>query len=298
MKILIADDERVSRHLLESTLTSMGHEVIAADNGTSAMQALMAPDGPRLAVLDWMMPGVDGVELCRMVRGRTMPYTYIILLTSRDRHADMLHALDAGADDFLKKPCDAVELRVRLKSGERIIALQHDLLATQAALKFEATHDRLTGLWNRGTIIDHLNRELSRARRKQSPLTVLLADIDHFKKINDEHGHAMGDRVLCELGMRMKSVLREYDALGRYGGEEFLAVLPSADLDGARNVGERIRAAVSADAVSDRSDLVWTTTSVGVASVETAGYDADALVRAADAALYKAKASGRNQVAC
>jgi diguanylate cyclase (GGDEF)-like protein len=296
VKILIADDDRVSRHLLQGTLASMGHDAIAADNGTAAMQALMAADGPRLAVLDWMMPGVDGVEVCRMVRRRTTPYTYIILLTARDRHADMLHALDAGADDFLKKPCDAVELRVRLKAGERIVSLQQDLLDAQAALTFEATHDRLTGLWNRGTVLDHLSRELSRAQRERSTMAVLLADIDHFKRINDEYGHAMGDRVLSELGARMRSVLRDYDSLGRYGGEEFLVVLPSADLATAREVAERMRASVSATPISDGSGIVRASTSIGVAATASLGYDAGVLVRAADAALYQAKAGGRNQV--
>jgi diguanylate cyclase (GGDEF)-like protein len=295
VKILIADDDRVSRHLLEVAVASMGHDVIVADNGTDAMEALMAPDGPRLAVLDWMMPGVDGVEVCRAVRGRPAPYTYVILLTARDRHADMLHALDAGADDFLRKPCDAVELRVRLKAGVRIIALQQDLLETQAALKFEATHDRLTGLWNRGTILDHLSREMSRARREGSTVSVMLADIDHFKRINDEHGHAMGDKVLCELAVRMQAVLRDYDGVGRYGGEEFLVVLP-ADLDSARDVAERIRAAVAASPIADGDDSVWTSTSIGVAASTLAGYDPTAVVRAADAALYRAKAAGRNQV--
>jgi two-component system cell cycle response regulator len=296
VKILIADDDPVSRRLLEGTLASMGHDVIQADNGTTAIEALMAPDGPRLAVLDWMMPGVDGVEVCRMVRRRTTPYTYVVLLTSRDRHADMLHALDAGADDFIKKPCDVVELRVRLKSGERIIALQEDLLETQAALTFEATHDRLTGLWNRGTILDQLSRELSRARRERSAVAVLLADVDHFKKINDGYGHATGDKVLCELGARMRSALRDYDVIGRYGGEEFLAVLPSSDLEGARAVAERIRAIVDAGAISDGNKVLRTSVSIGVASTATVGQDADALIRAADAALYTAKANGRNQV--
>jgi diguanylate cyclase (GGDEF)-like protein len=296
VRILIADDEPVSRRLLEGTLVHLGHEVTAVEDGAQAVTALMAANGPRLAILDWMMPGVDGLEVCRKMRQRPTPYTYIVLLTSRDARSDMLAGLDAGADDFLIKPCGPVELRIRLRSGERVIQLQEHLLETQAALKFEAAHDRLTGLWNRGSVLDHLNRELSRARREKAPLTVLLADLDHFKSINDDFGHAAGDKVLREVGTRMRSVLRASDSIGRYGGEEFLLVLPRADLAGAREVGERLLAAVRAITVCDDEVVVRPRTSLGAACTTTTGYDADALIRAADAALYRAKAQGRDRV--
>jgi two-component system cell cycle response regulator len=296
VKILIADDEPVSRRLLEGTLIQLGHEVTAVADGAQAVGALLAPNGPRLAILDWMMPGVDGIEVCRKVRQRPTPYTYIVLLTSRDARSDMLAGLDAGADDFLTKPCDAMELRIRLRSGERVLKLQEHLLETQAALKFEAAHDRLTGLWNRGSVLDQLNRELSRAKREKAPLALMLADLDHFKSINDDFGHAAGDKVLREVGTQMRSVLRVSDSIGRYGGEEFLLVLPRADLNGAREVGERLLTAVRNITVCDDELVIRPRTSIGAACTTSSGFDADALIRTADAALYRAKAQGRDRV--
>jgi diguanylate cyclase (GGDEF)-like protein len=296
VKILIADDEPVSRRLLEGMLRRLGHEVVAVEDGTQASAVLLAPDGPRIAILDWMMPGIDGLDVCRRVRQRSSPYTWILLLTSRDSRSDMLAGLDAGADDFLVKPCDALELRVRLRSGERIIALQQHLLETQAALKFEAAHDRLTGLANRGSILDQLDRDLSRSRREKGALSVILADLDHFKRINDEYGHAAGDKVLREVGSRMRTVLRVYDTVGRYGGEEFLMVLPGADLEGALEAGERVRAAIRSTPIHDQGREMWASASFGAASTSTFGFNADALIRGADDALYKAKAQGRDRV--
>jgi len=296
MKILIADDEPVSRRLLEATLIRLGHEVIAVEDGTDAVAALMAPDGPRLAILDWMMPGADGLTVCRTVRQRPTPYVYVILLTARDGRLDMVEGLHAEADDFLTKPYDAVELRARLRSGERVLQLQENLLKAQSALRHEATHDRLTGLWNRGMILDHLHRELSRARRESCPTSVLLADLDHFKCINDVHGHAVGDLVLREAGQRMRNVLRDYDAIGRYGGEEFLLVLIRADTNVAKDVAERVRLAVQAEPVRDRSKVMDISVSIGTACTTAAGYDYASLIQAADAALYQAKARGRNRV--
>jgi two-component system cell cycle response regulator len=296
VKILIADDDAVSRRLLAGTLAQFGHEVVAVEDGDQAAAALLAPDAPQLAIIDWVMPGLDGLEVCRRLRQRPTPYTYIILLTSRDRRSDMLQALDAGADDFLSKPCDPLELRVRLRSGERVIALQAGLIETQEALRFEATHDRLTGIWSRGTILDHLERELSRARREKGSMAVLLADLDHFKRVNDLHGHVVGDIVLRETGRRMRSGLRAYDGIGRYGGEEFLLVLDHTDIAGAKPVAERIRCSLGCEPMHAESVTVTVTTSIGVTDTATAGYSSDALIQAADRALYQAKALGRDRV--
>ena len=196
------------------------------------------------------MPGADGLTVCRAVRQRPTPYVYVILLTSRDSTADMVEGLDAGADDFLSKPFDAVELRARLRSGERVLALQANLLEAQAALEHQATHDRLTGLWNRGMVLDHLNRTLSQARRARAPVSVVMADLDHFKAVNDSYGHVTGDAVLCEVARRMRSVLRNYDGVGRYGGEEFMLVV-SGDVTLARELAERVRKALSATVIAD-----------------------------------------------
>ena len=297
MKILIADDEPVSRRLLEGTLKKLGHDVLAVEDGTQAIGSLLEADGPRMASLDWMMPGCDGLAVCREVRKRAAPYTYIILLTSRDRRSDMMEALDAEVDDFLTKPYDAVELRARLRSGERILSLQETLLEAQEMLRHEATHDRLTALWNRGTIVDHLKREVRRAEREKASLAVLLADLDHFKAVNDTHGHIAGDAVLVQAGQRMRSVLRDYEWVGRYGGEEFLMVLSQADGNVGRQVAERVRTAVGAQPITHAGISLDIHVSLGLASTEKNGYDFAALMNAADAALYRAKEAGRNRVA-
>jgi len=294
MKILIADDDSVSRRSLQGALVRLGHEVVAFEDGAGALTALVEADGPRFAILDWMMPGMDGLTVCQTIRQRPGPYTYVILLTSRDRQADMVEGLGAGADDFLTKPLDVVELRARLRPGERIIALQNDLIQTQQALHHQATHDRLTGLWNRGRVLDELTREASRSQREKASCAVLLADIDHFKRINDAHGHAAGDAVLQHVGRVMQSSLRTSDAIGRYGGEEFLFVLPRADSEGGRDVAERVRAAVETALVSCAAVELRVTVSLGVASSAACGFDAATLVQAADEALYRAKARGRN----
>jgi two-component system cell cycle response regulator len=296
MKILIADDERVSRTLLKATLTKLGHDVVDVDNGIEASRVLLEPDGPRLAILDWMMPGADGLTVCATIRQRATAYVYVILLTARDRQADMVEGLGAGADDFLTKPLNAIELTARLRSGERVIELQQRLLESQAALQHEATHDRLTGLWNRGTIVDHLERELNRTRRDGASMSVLLVDIDHFKRINDTYGHAAGDQVLCEISRRIRSLLRAYDAAGRYGGEEFLLVLPGADAGNARVVAERVRDGVQATPVAGDSFSHEVSVSIGLACTDAVGFESSALILVADRALYRAKAAGRNRV--
>jgi two-component system, cell cycle response regulator len=296
MHILIADDDPVARLVLNRTLTRLGHTVIAFDNGSDAIEALLTPNGPCFAILDWMMPGADGLTVCRTIRKRETPYVYVILLTSRDSLADMVEGLDAGADDFLGKPFDAIELRARLKSGDRVLTLQANLLEASAALAHQASHDRLTGLWNRGMILDHLKRTVSREQREQQAVSVLIADIDHFKAVNDRYGHLTGDVVLREIGRRMKAALRDYDAIGRYGGEEFLVVV-SGDAALARELAERLRTAIgSAPIVDDQGREVTVTASFGLATSRTIGFDTEALIRAADDALYGAKAAGRDQV--
>jgi two-component system cell cycle response regulator len=296
MKMLIADDDPMTRRMLEATLQGMGHQVCAVDDGAAALKRLAEPGSPRIAILDWMMPGLDGLSVCRSLRQAVGPYTYVILLTARETRRDMVEALDAGADDFLTKPLDVLELRARLRSGERIIALQEDLLRTQSELEHQASHDRLTGLWNRGRVLDQLTRELYRTKRERACLAVVMADIDHFKRINDTWGHATGDAVLCDLGQRMQLALRVSDAIGRYGGEEFLMVLPRADLAGGSEVAERVRRAVEGKPVAEGGHEHQVTVSLGVASSATSGFDPAVLIRAADRALYRAKADGRNRV--
>jgi diguanylate cyclase (GGDEF)-like protein len=297
VRILIAEDDPVSLLRLERTLVKLGHEVLAVQNGKDAIAALLQPGGPLLAILDWMMPGADGVDVCRAVRERQAPYVYVILLTGRDRREDLVVALDSGADDFLTKPFDAAELKARLRSGMRVLDLQDGLLKAQEALRVEAMHDHLTGLWNRRMIVEQLGRELHRAQHESRPLAIALADVDFFKRVNDTHGHSAGDEVLREIALRIRSVVRGYDFVGRYGGEEFLVVLPTCDAVTARHVAERIRMRVEAGPIHTGDATIDVTLSLGLAWTGSATEDAPTLIEAADAALYRAKAAGRNTVA-
>jgi len=296
MRILIADDDPVSRRVLEGALVRLGYEVTACANGAEALEKLLAPDGPRLAILDWMMPSVDGLDVCRKIRASDAPYIYVIILTARDRREDVLAAYDAEADDFLTKPFDLLELRARLRSGERVLALQERLLLIQEALRHEATRDPLTGLWNRRMILDQLHREFHRASRDGHTLAVTVADLDHFKEINDRHGHAAGDAVLQAAADRLRSVLRSYDFIGRYGGEEFLIILPACEAGLALSIAERARRALSAAPLEVNGALLSITASLGVACSSTHDTDPAALVHAADQALYRAKAGGRDRI--
>ncbi len=296
MKVLVAEDDAVSRQRLESFLAKWGYDVCAFADGNEAWCELRRDEAPRLAILDWMMPGVDGIEVCRRIRKReTGPYVYILLVTGRGQKEDILAGLDAGADDYLSKPFDPGELRARLRSGRRIIELQEQLIAAHEQLRVEATHDPLTGLWNRGGILETLHRELARAERGERPMSVTMADVDHFKKINDAYGHLAGDAVLREVGRRMLTAVRPYDAVGRYGGEEFLVISPGCNSAGALNQGERLRAQVNATPIDILEGSLAVTLSLGVAG-EVEGRAPEEILRAADAALYQAKQAGRDRV--
>jgi diguanylate cyclase (GGDEF)-like protein len=221
---------------------------------------------------------------------------YVILLTARDRREDMLNALEAESDEFLTKPFDALELRARLRSGERVLTLQQDLLNAQQALRFEASHDYLTGLLNRGAILETLEREARRASRERRPLAVGLIDIDWFKSINDSLGHAAGDDVLRQTAQRMVEHAREHETIGRYGGEEFLMVLPGADGQAAERAAERLRRSVSCEPMRAGATTVTVTTSTGIAWSSDPAERVEELIHLADGALYQAKAGGRDRV--
>ena len=298
MKILIAEDDSVSRRMLTSLLSRSGYEVVAVEDGVKAWEILQAEDAPRLALLDWMMPGMDGVGVCRQARKQVgRPYAYLILLTAKGGKVDVIEGLESGADDYLTKPYDAQELKARMRVGLRILELEDNLVASRDAMQFKATHDPLTGLWNRGAVLDFLQRELSRARREKSALGILLCDLDHFKRINDTRGHEAGDEVLREVARHFKGAVRPYDAVGRYGGEEFLILLPGCDLPTTLERAEELRAAISAQPVQTAQGNIPVTLSMGVlVSRDWPQMDADALLRTADGALYRAKAAGRNRV--
>ena len=305
MRILIADDSIVSRHLLEATLRKWGYDVVVACDGAEALRLLQEPDAPALAILDWVMPGVTGPDVCRQIRqqGRDQ-YTYILLLTSKSLKEDLIAGMEAGADDYVTKPFDQHELKVRLRAGTRIVELQTELLATRESLREQATKDFLTRIWNRSSVLEIFERELARSQREQRPLGVILADIDHFKKVNDTHGHFAGDAMLRETARRMQSSVRPYDSVGRYGGEEFLIILPGCDLANAGLQGERLRQVLRSDGMSLGDVTEMLTCSFGVTAYippDPGGDPAlaatpEMLIRVADDALYAAKNQGRDRV--
>lgn len=298
MKVLIADDEAVSRRLLEASLRRWGYEVIVANDGLEAARILRSPDAPKLAILDWLMPGIDGVQLCREIRQQKQePYTYILLLTGKRAKCDVIEGLEAGADDYVVKPFDTEELKVRLRTGKRILYLQEQLISTRDALRDLATRDSLTGLWNRAAILDFLANELARASRQKSSVGLLLLDVDHFKQVNDTYGHLVGDEVLRRVSQALRTATRLYDAVGRYGGEEFLIVLPGCDETNAVSHAERLRASVSRVNITTPTGTVSVAVSLGVTVFDPQrDDDANELIARADAGLYLAKQNGRNRV--
>ena len=296
-RILIADDDAISRHMLQFFLVKWGYEVTAAADGLETLRILESREAPSLAVLDWMMPGMEGPAVCKRVRENPeLSYMYILLLTARSQKADILRGLESGADDYLTKPFNAQELRARLHVGQRILNLQENLIMAKEELFFRATHDSLTGIANRGVAMDALLREQSRQVREEGSFGVIMADIDHFKYINDKYGHLCGDAVLKEAAGRMFDCARPYDTMGRYGGEEFLIVVPASGALGPLELAERMRKALESRPFATAAGEVQVTASFGVAiSSKENPLDSQGLLHLADDALYRAKKYGRNR---
>lgn len=297
MQVLIAEDDAISRRILQTSLAKWGYQVVAACDGSEAWRHLTSPNAPQLAILDWMMPGMDGIDICKRIRSETGPYTYVILLTARGQKEDLIEGMEAGADDYVTKPFHSGELKVRLRAAQRILDLESQLLTTQEALRDESMHDSLTGLWNRTAILEILQREIERGQRDGASVGIIIADIDHFKKVNDTFGHKAGDAVLCKATEIMKNKLRPYDAIGRYGGEEFLIVMPGCQLQDAANKAERLRYELSGSQIQTDQGIIGLTVCMGVtASAPDNTVSTDILIQAADAAMYDAKRAGRNRV--
>jgi diguanylate cyclase (GGDEF)-like protein len=295
-RVLVAEDDAMFRKILQSWLENWGYKVTLAADGAKAWDILQQTIPPQLLILDWMMPAINGVELCHRVREQNRsPYQYILLATARDAKQDLVQGLEAGADDYLTKPFDKSELRARLRACNRILTLQDGQIQAQELLRFQATHDLLTGIWNRGAILETLRRELDRAARSETPTGIMMLDIDHFKSVNDTYGHLAGDRVLMEVTQRIIRAVRAYDAVGRYGGEEFLIVLPGCTREQINQGSERVRSAVDSGPIMLDGGPIQVTVSIGAAVTTRAVISETAMLSAADAALYRAKDIGRNR---
>jgi len=298
LKILIAEDNPAFLRILDNMVRKWDYQPILVPDGTQAWEILQRPDSPRLAILDWMMPGLSGVELCHRLREQSKePYIYVLLLSAKNSRVELVEGMEAGADDYLGKPVDSHELRVRLRAGERIGDLQAQLLTARDAMRQQALHDSLTGVWNRAAIFDFLKRELARCQRESTPVSVVMIDLDHFKLVNDRLGHLAGDEVLKEAARRMVATIRPYDAVGRFGGEEFLIVMANSDSHAAAERADQIRKAIGGRPFLREKTAVDVTCSLGVYSTRgDALVTPEALLEEADAALYLAKRNGRNRV--
>ncbi|WP_054694194.1 GGDEF domain-containing response regulator [Syntrophomonas palmitatica] len=292
MRILIADDDLLSLRILNDYINSWGYEVILCRNGDEAWAVLEQENRPNIAILDWMMPGLEGVQICERLRKMNPSrYVYVILLTARSKTEDVIKGLDSGADDYIIKPFHPEELKYRLRIGERIIELEQRIISM-------ASTDYLTGLLNRRAFMERLEAEINRAQRGYNHLGIIIADLDHFKDINDRYGHQVGDRVLQDASRCLTSACRVYDFVGRYGGEEFIICLPGANINETCNIAERMRNMLREQrtVLADNTE-VGVTASFGIADMSSgSAMSSDDLIKKADDALYQAKGKGRNQV--
>lgn len=293
MKVLIAEDDIITCRALERNIKDWGYDVALARNGEEAWTAIKNGD-IRLAILDWTMPKMDGLEVCHKIRQECQEnnskYTYIILLTGRDLQEDVITGLSAGADDYMTKPFDPLELKVRLQNGERIISLEDSRL-------IQANTDSLTKQWNRNGILERLDEEFARSLRQRTCLSTIMLDIDNFKQINDLHGHQAGDEVLIQIATRLKGNIRRYDKLGRYGGDEFLVIVPDCRLDKTKIIAERLRKAVGAKKIKIAGGMLEVSISLGCAtSQDPTRLSPQKLIERSDKALLLAKRRGRNRV--
>jgi two-component system chemotaxis response regulator CheY len=299
MKMLIADDDPLQRKLLHASLNRAGYEVVETPDGAVAWEVLQR-EPISLVITDWMMPTLSGPDLIRRIRDANFPtYTYIILVTAKDRKEDVVDGLNAGADDYLTKPFDPNEMRARIKIGERILSLEARLRDSLEQLHVMATFDSLTGLLNRRAVYERAQSELDRAYRETRSISIVMLDIDHFKDVNDKHGHLIGDQALRMVAGTISQNKRSYDWAGRWGGEEFLLVLPETGLHEAGEIAERMRHSVAALRFAlPTGDYLKLRVSLGVSSVDSnyAMPTLGQLLQQADDALYGAKHMGRNRV--
>ncbi len=284
--------------MMKRMLLQTGYDVATASNGAEAVDRVLEENGPRLMILDWMMPQLDGPEVCRAIRTSAQrPYVFIVLLTARYLKDDLVAGLNAGADDYLTKPCHAEELRARLQTGERILQLEDNLVTAREEMRFRATHDALTLIQNRGTIVHALSAALEAKRTGCPNLAVVLCDIDHFKSINDTYGHPVGDEVLREVARRLQCIMGPGDSVGRFGGEEFLCVLRNCTAGGLASRAAEICRVIRSRAVETSAGPLFVSMSAGALSASSIrlNLDVEQILQRADVALYRAKKEGRDK---
>jgi diguanylate cyclase (GGDEF)-like protein len=295
--VLLAEHDEAQGQALETALQSWGHDVIRCADGMQAWELCAGPTPPGFLLADWNLPETDGVQLCRRLRAQRLA-PYAILIADFDQEHPPFAALQAGADDCLRKPVHLPDLRIRLEIGRRVLALRNELATAEETVRQRSTKDALTGLWNRTALRERLNQELVRGQREGVPTGLVLADLDHFKTVNDLHGMEAGDAALREVADRLRRSLRPYDIIGRYGGDEFLILLPGCDATAAGALAERLRNVCAASPVKAGAAAVAVTISAGAAAA--CRLDEwrlpDPLVRAVETALAQAKAAGANRV--
>ncbi len=296
LKVLIAEDDRVSARILENHLKKWGYQVFLEKNGEDAWKTL-DKENIQIAILDWMMPKLNGIQLCKKIRKRESDlYAYIILLTARSSTEDIVKGLNAGADDYITKPVEYLELKARLSTGRRIIELENYNRKLRDRLKKLAQQDSLTSFLNKKNITLRLREELSRSQRDHQPIAGILIDIDKFKQINDTYGHHVGDQVLVEISSRLKKRLRRHDQIGRYGGDEILVIAWDADSHTLRKIMERLRRAISGTPFETDAGPIDVSISLGgVTSEFKADITTEELIKLSDQALYEAKSKGRDR---
>lgn len=303
-RILVVDDNPDNVEIIDARLSSRGYSIERASNGQEALDQV-AENPPHLILLDVMMPIMDGFEVSRRIkRDSSLPYIPIILVTARGETQDKVEGLDAGADDYLTKPINFPELEARVRSMLRIKKLQdeldyknRELEEVNQQLRLLSITDGLTGLFNHRHVHELLHEEYERSKRNGEPMAVTMFDLDHFKQVNDTYGHPTGDVILSETSRILKDNAREIDMVGRYGGEEFIAILPGAGEESAAQFAERVRSAVEGNRYQDNDQEISMTVSVGLASAHAHELPhPDMLIKRADNALYDAKEAGRNRV--
>ena len=302
-RVLLIEDNELQAQPVIHRLATLGYDVAWAATGAAGIQ-IANENAPDCILLDLELPDIDGFAVCRFLATRAVTRDIpIIMLTSRDAISDKIRGLETGAADYLPKPYDLGELDARIQACVRALALQREVVEKNRQLedllnrfRILASTDELTGLSNRRRFFDELDREFSRHQRYASPLALVIVDIDHFKLINDTHGHQTGDAVLREVGRRLLNAFRRADLVARYGGEEFAVLLPETGAAEAHEVAERVRAFAADLTFGSGEPPIRLTLSGGVAAALGAADTPEALVRRADAALYKAKSSGRNRI--